>query len=256
MKEKIKNLEELNHIIADLKSTGKKIVHCHGVFDLLHIGHIKHFKSAKKFGDVLIVSVTPDKFVSKGFKRPHFNSQQRIEGLASIEVIDFVILNNASNASDIIKKIKPDFYCKGRDYKNFKDDITGQIKKELIAVKKNGGKVFYTEDELFSSSKIINSSGFNLSKEQKRFLDKMKLNKNLNSNLKISNTINSLSDLKVLVIGETIIDEYQFCEALGKSGKEPVLTMKPINTERYLGGSLAICNHLSSFCNTLPDPLN
>ena len=60
MKRKIKTLEELTHIIANLKSTDKKIVHCHGVFDLLHIGHIKHFEEARTFGDILIVSVTPD----------------------------------------------------------------------------------------------------------------------------------------------------------------------------------------------------
>ena len=56
MKEKIKNIEDLAQIISDLKSKGKKIVHCHGVFDLLHIGHIKHFEEAKTFGDVLVVS--------------------------------------------------------------------------------------------------------------------------------------------------------------------------------------------------------
>ena len=70
MKGKIKKLEELTQIIADLKSTGKKIVHCHGVFDLLHIGHIKHFNEAKSFGDVLVVSITPDEFVDKGPDRP------------------------------------------------------------------------------------------------------------------------------------------------------------------------------------------
>ena len=65
MNEKIKNLEDLKTIAADLKSKGKKVVHCHGVFDLLHIGHIKHFQEAKAFGDVLIVTITPDEYVNK-----------------------------------------------------------------------------------------------------------------------------------------------------------------------------------------------
>ena len=94
------NIEKLSLL---LKKKGKKIVHCHGVFDLLHIGHLKHFKSAKKFGDILIVSITPDKFVHKGLNRPYFNAQQRLESLASIEIIDFVVLNNSPDSINIIK---------------------------------------------------------------------------------------------------------------------------------------------------------
>ena len=136
MKKKIIDFSELEKILKPIKRKGKKIVHCHGVFDLLHIGHLKHFKSAKKYGDILVISVTPDKFVQKGFERPYFNSEQRMESLASIEVVDFVILNNSTNAVDIIKKIKPNYYVKGPDYKNFKEDMTGQIKKEELIVKK------------------------------------------------------------------------------------------------------------------------
>ena len=92
MKKKIIQFLEVEKIIKKLKVKGKKIVHCHGVFDLLHIGHLKHFESAKKYGDILIISVTPDKFVYKGFNRPYFNSEQRMESLASVEIIDFVVL--------------------------------------------------------------------------------------------------------------------------------------------------------------------
>ena len=110
MKKKIIDYLNVEKIIKLLKKKGKKIVHCHGVFDLLHIGHLKHFESAKKNGDILIVSLTPDKFVSKGFNRPYFNSEQRVESLASIGVIDFVVLNNSTNAVDIINKIKPKLF--------------------------------------------------------------------------------------------------------------------------------------------------
>ena len=162
MKKKIINFSDIEEIVKIQKKKGKKIVHCHGVFDLLHIGHLKHFWSAKKKGDILIVSVTPDKFVSKGFNRPYFNSEQRAESLASVEVIDFVVINNSTNSVDIIHKIKPDFYCKGPDYKDFKKDITGQIKNEQLAVKRNGGKIIYTSDQIYSSSSIINQVGVKL----------------------------------------------------------------------------------------------
>ena len=137
---KIIDISNIEKVLKPIKKKGKKIVHCHGVFDLLHIGHFKHFESAKKYGDILIVSVTPDKFVYKGFSRPLFKSEQRLESLTTIQVIDFVVLNNSRNAVDIINKIKPDYYCKGPDYKDIKSDISYQIKNEMIAVKKKWWK--------------------------------------------------------------------------------------------------------------------
>ena len=173
MKEKIKNLEDLNHIIADLKSTGKKIVHCHGVFDLLHIGHIKHFKEAKTFGDVLIVSITPDEFVNKGPGRPAFTTSLRLESLASLEVVDYVFANKWPTAEDTIKIIKPDIYCKGPDYKNHLDDITGKINDEEAAVNFVGGKIVYTDDITFSSSSLLNKFSNLYSKEEELFFQSL-----------------------------------------------------------------------------------
>ena len=248
MKKKIINYLDIEKVLKPIKKKRKKIVHCHGVFDLLHIGHLKHFKSAKKYGDILVISVTPDRFVQKGFERPYFNSEQRMESLASIEIVDFVVLNNSTNAVDIIKKIKPNYYVKGHDYKNFKEDITGQIKNEELVVKKNGGKIVFTEDPIYSSSSILNQSGSIFNLFQKSFINKIKAEINLN-NFKAH--INKLQDLKVLVIGETIIDQYVFCEALGKSGKEPHLVLKDVSEELYLGGVLSIAKNISDFCKKI-----
>ena len=251
MEKKIFSLKDLSKKISIFKKKGKKVVHCHGVFDILHAGHIKHFNSAKKFGDILVVSVTQDRFVNKGPNRPIFPVDIRMQCLAALENVDYVCSNSTGNAVKAIKFLKPNFYCKGKDYIKNKLDVTGQIKVERKAVKSIGGRIVYTDDELYSSSKIINTSGFNLSSQQKKFLDKIKVNKNFNNNEKISKVINSYFNLKVLVIGETIIDEYVFCEALGKSGKEPVLALKDLYKEKYLGGAAAIARNLSSFCKKI-----
>jgi len=248
MKEKIKNLEELNHIIANLKSTGKKIVHCHGVFDLLHIGHIKHFEEARTFGDVLIVSITPDEFVNKGPGRPAFTTSLRLESLASLESIDYVFANKWPTAEDTIKIIKPDIYCKGPDYKDHLDDITGKINDEEAAVNFVGGEIMYTDDITFSSSSLLNKFGDLYSLEQESFIQDL-LAKNSFESIKIK--LEKIEKLKVLIIGETIIDQYIFCEALGKSGKEPVLVLRDLETQKYLGGALAIARHLSQFCHNV-----
>ena len=248
MKEKIKTLKDLQQIITDLKSKGKKIIHCHGIFDLLHIGHIKHFEEAKTFGDILVVTITPDEFVHKGPNRPAFTTALRLEALAALESIDFVSANKWPVAVDTIKIIQPDIYCKGPDYKDHKDDITGKIDEEEKAVKSVGGKIMYTADISFSSSSLLNKYGDVYNDSQKTFIKKM-----LNSQdfYEIKNKVNDLQKLKVLVVGETIIDQYIFCEALGKSGKEPVLVLRDLKMEQYAGGAAAIARHLSDFCKSV-----
>jgi rfaE bifunctional protein nucleotidyltransferase chain/domain len=248
MNKKIKNLEDLTTIAADLKAKGKKIVHCHGVFDLLHLGHIKHFEEAKAFGDILIVTVTPDEFVNKGPNRPAFTTVLRLEALAALEAIDFTAENNWPDAIETIKILKPDIYCKGPDYKNHEKDITGKIDGEASAVKSVGGIVKYTDDISFSSSNLLNKHGDIYNEAQKTFIQKMITSKDFD---KIKSKVDNLKNLKVLVVGETIIDQYVFCEALGKSGKEPVLVLRDLNMEQYAGGAAAIARHLSDFCGTV-----
>src|ERR1035437_10279809 len=105
---KIISIEELGVITAKLKKQGKKIAHCHGCFDLLHPGHIKHFEAAKNIADVVVVTVTPDRFVNKGPGRPVFNEKLRMESLAGLEAVDYVALNIWPTAIETVKIVKPD----------------------------------------------------------------------------------------------------------------------------------------------------
>jgi len=242
---KIFTIDDLENIIIRLKKKKKKIVLCHGVFDLLHIGHIKHFKEAKNLGDVLVVTLTPDKFVNKGPGKPTFNEKLRLEAIAALDVVDFVSLNTSPNAVKVIQKLKPKIYCKGPDYKNYKNDISAQIKNETNAVKKIGGKTIYTNDITFSSSKLLNQYAEIYNDQQKFIIKRIKKEYRFSQ---IKNLVENFSKLKILIIGETIIDQYVFCDALGKSGKEPVLVLRDKETEEYLGGAAAISRHVSPFC--------
>ena len=248
MTKKIISIEQLSSKVKIAKRQGKKIVHCHGVFDLLHIGHIKHFNEAKSHGDILVVTVTPDEYVDKGPNRPAFTAELRLEALAALELIDFVVKNEWPTAIKTIKKIKPDIYFKGPDYKDHKDDVTGMISEESRAIESIGGKIMYSTDIVFSSSSILNRHSDLFSEEQKSFISSIR--KEIDSK-NVKTVLEGLKDLKVLVIGETIIDQYIFCEALGKSGKEPVLVLRDLNKEEYLGGAGAVTNHLAEFCSTI-----
>ena len=248
MNSKIKHLDELQQITANLKSEGKIVVHCHGVFDLLHIGHIKHFEEARSLGDCLVVTITPDEHVNKGPNRPAFTTTLRLEALAALEAVDYVAANNWPIAVETIKLLQPDIYCKGPDYKNHADDVTGKIYDEEKAVESISGKILYTEDITFSSSSLLNKFGDVYNETQKAFIENKLGEQNIQE---IRAEIDNFQNLKVLVIGETIIDQYVFCEALGKSGKEPVLVLRDLKMDQYAGGAVAIARHLSDFCGSV-----
>ncbi len=240
MTNKIVNLETISSLIPKSQS----VVLCHGVFDLLHVGHIKHLKKAKSLGDKLVVTITADNFVNKGPGKPIFNQRLRAEALSALEMVDFVAVNESLTAIEPIKLIKPKIYCKGIDYKNSKDDITGEITNEQKELKRIGGKIFFTEEQTFSSSRLINSETDFYSDKHKKNLRNIKKKYTFDV---LKKAFDNFAKLKVLVIGETIIDQYNFCEAIGKSGKEPILVLKELNTENYLGGVMAIAKNLSQF---------
>jgi len=245
---KILNTADLIHLVKKQKIAKRKVVLCHGVFDLIHVGHIKYFKSAKKYGDFLVVSLTSDQYVNKGPGRPAFNQNLRAELLASFEIVDVVYINNSPTSINVINLFKPDIYFKGPDYKDLKKDKTKNIYKEINAVKRNGG-IFVTSNDLtFSSSNLINAN-FNLfNTEQKSFLKNISKKYSFDYILK---KVDEFKNKKILLIGETIIDQYIFGEILGKSGKEPHLVIKDDVREDYLGGAGAIANHLSTFCKKI-----
>ena len=245
MLSKILNKDQLKKKINLIKKNKKKIVLCHGVFDLIHIGHIKHFKKAKEFGDILFVTITSDKFVKKGPGKPLFNERMRAEFLSSLKIVDYIYINNEETSINLINIIKPKFYVKGNDYRMKKNDITRNIYLEENSVKKNGGKIVFTNEDHYSSSKIINSNSDLFNEEQINYFKNTKKYFDSNS---LQILLKKIKKLNVLVIGETIIDQYNFCEVLGKSGKDPFLTFQPKKSQDYLGGAAAIANNASVFC--------
>lgn len=243
---KIKRLDVLAPELAALRAAGRKVVHCHGVFDLLHIGHIKHLEAARKLGDALVVTLTPDRFVNKGPHRPAFPERLRAEALASLACVDFVAINEWPTAVETIATLKPSFFVKGVVREAGKRDHTDAIEREEQAVRAAGGELVLTDEETYSASTLINRFMDVFSPATKEFLQAFR---GAHSPEALVGYLQAMRGLKVLVVGETILDEYQFCSVMGKSGKEPVLAALHHRTERYAGGVLAIANHLANFCD-------
>tara|TARA_B110000483_G_scaffold243657_1_gene334950 strand:- start:6692 stop:8200 length:1509 start_codon:yes stop_codon:yes gene_type:complete len=240
----MKNLLEIRNKIKHIRKNKKSIGLCHGVFDILHYGHLKHFEAAKKKCDYLFVSITSDKYIKKGPNRPVHSEGERHSLLQSLELVDYVFIAEEESAVNTIDLIKPDYYFKGNDYKNNTSDKTKKIFYEIDAVKKNKGKIIYTNEKQMSSSKIINQFGLALNEEQIKFLDQIKKNDDYTS---IINALDELKKDKVLVVGDLIIDNYVYGDVLGKSGKEPHMVFCQSSKNFYIGGSAIIANHLSDF---------
>ena len=140
--------------IAKLKSLNKTVGLCHGGFDLLHPGHIKHLESASKLCDCLFVSVTSDRFVRlrKGAGRPIFSDVLRAYSVASLKYVDYAVISDFKKATEVIKKLKPSYYIKGPD---FVSKATLGIIEERKGIESVGGKIAYTSDEKLSTTEII-----------------------------------------------------------------------------------------------------
>jgi len=245
---KIFEIEDLAKEIQIIKSKGKKIVHCHGCFDLMHIGHIKYFQASRKMGDILVVTVTPDIYVDKGLDRPVFNQNLRAESIAALECVDYVSINKWHTAEETLRLLRPDIYVKGQEFENL-EDKTGKIQREYKIVKEIGAEVRFTREIVFSSTKLLNQYFLDIYPEEtKTFLKKFSEKYSFDE---IAEKLNNLKKLKVIIIGDGIIDEYHYCEPMGKSAKAPLVVHKYITHEVFAGGAFIIANHIAGLCDNV-----
>ncbi len=205
---------------------------------------MRYFNEAKSFGDILIVTITPDSHVNKGPGRPIFSESLRSEAISELTSVDYVSINLWANAVETIRLVKPNYYVKGPDYRELEKDPTGGIYDEKAAIEEVGGQLKTTTGQTFSSTNLINRSYPRHSEEVNTFLE------SFSDRYPIKQAVDFLTNatnLKILVLGETIIDEYVYCSTLGKTGKEPVLAAKELGSEKFAGGIIAVANNIASF---------
>lgn len=245
---KILSLENLEKRAEELRLQGKRVVMCHGTFDLMHTGHIRHLQRAKREGDVLLVTVTGDAYVNKGPGRPVFREDLRAETLAALECVDFVALNHEQTAMNAIARLRPHVYVKGSEYRSAMDDVTGNIERERQAVEACGGEIFYTDEITFSSSSLLNEHFGVFSPQTKDYLQAFRKTYGYKD---VINLVKGLARLRVAVVGDAIIDQYHYVKTLGQAGKGNTLAVKYGSEEQFAGGSIAVANHLAGFADNV-----
>ena len=118
---KVLSKESLLARRAEARSHGASVVHCHGCFDIVHPGHVRHLQDAKRQGDILLVTITGDSHIAKGAGRPLFDQSLRAESLAALACVDWVHICPDATAEQLLSEVQPDVYIKGREYERNND---------------------------------------------------------------------------------------------------------------------------------------
>lgn len=243
-RKKIIPYETAEEFFDNIRSQGVKVVQCHGTFDLLHPGHVVHLKEARELGDILVVTITAEKYVNKGPGRPYFNDQLRAENMAAIEYVDYVVMIPHADSVDAIRVVKPHYYCKGKEYSDPHVDVTGNIHDDVLTVKKYGGEIRYVGSVVFSSSKLLNNFFSHLPEPTKKFCSSLSKSVSPDEFRKI---VDSFSDLKVLVVGDIIFDLYATVTVQGLTSKNRILSTRFVGEENQAGGAMAVYRQMKQF---------
>ncbi len=212
-----------------------RVVQAHGCFDLLHLGHIRHLQAAKAAGDHLVVTVTADRFVRKGPGRPAFTAAERIEALRGLSCVDDVQLSEAPTAAESIRRIRPAVFAKGQDYSESTLDAG-----EHAALEDVGGRLLITPTEKWSSTALL-APRPDVSEKIRAYLADLGA-----APSDVMVWLDRALALKVVVIGDAIVDDYHYVEVLGKAGKEPILAAQFKRSEQFVGGAHAVASHAAS----------
>ncbi len=246
---KEKGLDELELIKKDAKSRGLKIILAHGVFDLLHYGHMMYLEQSKNLGDLLVVSVVADRFVKKGPGKPFYNQNIRLYSIAALEYVDYVVLCDDFGPWEILETLQPQIYSRAKDVAYLLNDPDSGLNKDKRIAEEVGGKlIFVDEVPEFHSSGILNEYFPVYPPEMSSFLRSYKQRHTANE---IIEKIEQLRNLRVLVVGEAIIDRYCYTIPLGRANKANILSTQTISEEDFAGGSLACANHVAGICENV-----
>jgi len=235
---KIKTREELRAAIGS-RPREKSVIMCHGTFDLVHPGHIRHLMYAKSKAHILVTSLTSDSHVSKANFRPFVPQDLRAMNLAALEIVDYVVVDQNPTPIENIRYIQPDFFAKGYEYSA--DGVHPKTREEIEALESYGGQVIFTPGDLvMSSSALIEMTPPNLAVDKLLAL----LQSEGLSFDDLRAALRRMQGVKVHVIGDTIVDTYTYCTLIGGTAKTPTFSVKFERQVDYPGGGAVVAKHL------------
>ncbi len=239
---KIVDRAQLVTAVERARRRGRKIVHCHGCFDIVHPGHIRYLEFARRQGDVLVVSLTGDSNIAKGAGRPFIPQELRAENLAALGCVDLVYVDPHATAEHVLEDVKPDVYVKGREYDNSADP---RFLSEKRTVERHGGRVLFSSGEIvFSSSRLVGSIGHDPEIEVQRCA--VIAARHGLDHESLTAVVERFRSARVLVVGDTVLDRYRFCDALDVAHESPMLSLRCLDEKTYVGGAAIVARHAAA----------
>jgi len=235
---KIKTVEELRDIIGP-RPRARKVIMCHGVFDVVHPGHLRHLLYAKSKADILIASVTADRHISKGQHRPHIPQDLRALNLAAFEIVDYVTIDKNPTPIESISKLQPDFFAKGYEYTS--SGLPPKTQEEVAVLESYGGEIIFTPgDVVYSSTRLIDLAPPSIKSEKLlTFMDAEGLTFD-----DLRSALAKLDRFRVHVVGDTIVDSYTHTAMIGGQTKTPTISVLYERRDDYIGGAAVVAEHL------------
>ncbi len=207
----------------------KKKVFVSGDFNILHPGHLRLLKFAKSSGDYLIVGVNGDNISSKSQ-----TEDIRLESMKATSYVDEAFIMNVSTI-EWIKKYKPDIVVKGKEHEY-------RINEELEILTSYGGQLLFNSGEIGFASLDLLKKEFEITSYNVVHNNEYLQRHNIIF-ASLQNTIERFKDLNILVIGDTIVDEYISCEPLGMSQEDPTIVVSPLASDKFIGGAAIVASH-------------
>jgi rfaE bifunctional protein kinase chain/domain len=237
---KIKTADELAAILGPTPRA-RKVIMCHGVFDVVHPGHLRHLIYAKSKADILVASLTADLHITKGTFRPHVPQDLRALNLAAFELVDYVLIDANDKPLENLRIIQPDFFAKGYEYNANVGGLSEKTQEEVDVMAAYGGEIIFTPgDIVYSSSKLIESQPPNIGMDKLlTLMDTAGITFDI-----LKNTIAKFNSLKVHVIGDTIVDTFTQCAMIGGQTKTPTMSVLFQERKDYIGGAAVVAEHL------------
>lgn len=238
--QKIQTPEKLAAVIGP-RPRKKTVIMCHGMFDIVHPGHLRHLMYAKSKADILIASVTADVYNQKANYRPYVPEDLRALNLAALEMVDYVIIDPHPTPIENIKYLQPDYFAKGYEY--FANGVSPRTQEEISALESYSGEMVFTPgDIVYSSSALIEAYPPNLRLEK---LLALMQSEGITFN-DLRRTIAEMVGMRVYVLGDTIVDSYSYCSLLGATAKSPTFSVKHERSDMFAGGAAVVAKHMKA----------
>jgi rfaE bifunctional protein kinase chain/domain len=235
---KIKTREELREIIGP-RPRIKSVIMCHGTFDIVHPGHVRHLMYAKEKADILIASLTCDAHITKAHFRPFVPEQLRAMNLAAFEIVDYVIIDANPTPLANLEYLQPDYFAKGYEY--FKDGLHPKTQEEVEVIESYGGEIIFSPgDVVYSSSAFIDLAPPRIAAEK---LYALMEGEGMTFDA-LRETMGKFQDLRVHVVGDTIVDSYTYCTLIGGTAKTPTFSVKYEKQVDFSGGAAVVSKHI------------